>query len=382
MCKGIVGCWCRVMNTMGCAMNELRALRNIVAWTALGASLAGCVAVELATMSEKDPTSKRTNEFYQNSYTGNWCGDSPQKLLDRQLNPDRDSEIDERGLYSFAVTHVDYIEGPGTRRGDEISGGLFAADLDKPIKERYRILVKNIRKCRSRGIEPRIYLFGFSRGAYLCPVFSWLLQTVGVTNAELSEWNGVVDDFLLKDPVRLKSARTKGFEDSPKIALMGLWDVVSSRHDVYKGFFNGMKAPVVERVRHAMAIDERRELFPVMHYFPDDSIVQVWFPGVHSEVGGGYDDDKVLYRLSYEWMVAESEKAGLSFVEPVERKKIDWRTLKPHVPPLSGKHPCRCYWPEDEFHQSVNERAAATFKPVAFANFEPDEINANIGSVA
>ena len=273
------------------------------------------------------------------------------------------------GIYGYAcsrIVHVDYVDAYISGLSPFLEGTrvLFASDFKITGEKSARDSVKLMQTlCEA---NPDIVLLG---GDYTGMSLSDLFR------AQTQEGRAAIND-------RLKSARTKGFEDSPKIALMGLWDVVSSRHDVYKGFFNGMKAPVVERVRHAMAIDERRELFPVMHYFPDDSIVQVWFPGVHSEVGGGYDDDKVLYRLSYEWMVAESAKACLAFVEPVECKKIDWRTLKPYIPPLSGKHPCRCYWPEDEFHQSVNERAAATFKPVEFANFEPDEINANIGSVA
>lgn len=280
--------------------------------------------------------------------------------------------LDESGT----LTHVNYFEGPGTKKGRKLSGGLLATDLDEVIKDGYRQLVMHVRACRAKLIEPKIYLFGFSRGAYICHVFSWLLHVIGITAARLPEWDGIVDDFLTRDPEKIKKAIGNGTEQSPRVALMGLWDAVSSQHDFYRGFFNGLKAPIVDKIRHAMAADERRVLFPVMHYLPNDAIRQVWFPGVHSEVGGGYANDKSLYHLSLDWMIQEAAQTGLQFPSHKNAtRQIDWAALPEHCPPTSKDYPVRCYWPQDELHDSLLQRTTATFQPVEFDNFESDNIN-------
>lgn len=292
----------------------------------------------------------------------------------RMFEAIRQDELDESGI----LTHVNYFEGPGTRKGNKLVGGLFATDLDESIKDGYNQLVKHVLACRAKEIEPRIYLFGFSRGAYICHVFSWLLHVVGITKSALSDWDAVVDAFLSRDPEKVSGAKAKGSEPSPRVALMGLWDAVSSQHDFYRGFFNGLKAPIVDRIRHAMAADERRELFPVMHYLPDPAIKQVWFPGVHSEVGGGYADDKSLYLLSLDWMIQEAIMAGLQFSEKYTKGKINWLKLPKHCPATSRDYAVRCYWPQDILDDSLLQRATATFKPVEFENFESDNINVRL----
>lgn len=274
------------------------------------------------------------------------------------------------------ISHVTYVEGPGTKKGHKVAGGFFAADLDEAIKEGYRDLFKNCRKCLQAGVEVRIFLFGFSRGAYICHVFSWLLQVVGIPDFTLRECNAAVDAFLSKDPGLIKKATDGCDVAHPSIVLMGLWDVVSSYADKFRGYFNGLKSPLVGRIRHAMAADERRELFPVMHYLPNDAIRQVWFPGVHSEVGGGYANDKSLHHLSLDWMIQETEQVGLRFSSHKKAtRKIDWAVLPEHCPLTSRDYAVRCYWPQDELHDSLLERAAATFRPVEFDNFESDNVN-------
>ena len=67
-----------------------------------------------------------------------------------------------------------YIEGIGTVPGTELLGGMFAADFDRPLGLAYRWLVKKTLNAPD-GEKPEIYLFGFSRGAYIAHTLSWLL---------------------------------------------------------------------------------------------------------------------------------------------------------------------------------------------------------------
>lgn len=274
------------------------------------------------------------------------------------------------------LIHAIYIEGPGTAKGNKVKGGLFAADLDKPVREGYRELVKCVKICRGVGVDVRIYLFGFSRGAYVCHVFSWLLYRVGVANL-LSDAEVVVDAFMRRDVKRLDECMGDGFVKSPRIAMMGLWDAVSSQNDIYKGFFNGLKSPLVDSIFHAMAADERRKLFPVMHYLPEDNIEQMWFSGVHSDVGGGYVDDKGLGRISLAWMVDKAVAKGLKFKRSCRVGNVDFLAVEktPHHPLGEALYQVRYYWPFDKIHESIKERAAKTFYAVRLENFESDDVN-------
>ena len=278
-----------------------------------------------------------------------------------------------------ALTHAVYIEGPGTAKGNKLKGGLFAADLDKPVKEGYHAVVRKVKICRAAGVEVRIFLFGFSRGAYICHVFSWLLYRIGIAKG-LADADAAVDAFMSKDVKRLDGYSKDDFDESPRVAMMGLWDAVSSQNDVYKGFFNGLKSPLVDDICHAMAADERRRLFPVMHYLPDEGIEQVWFSGVHSEVGGGYADDKWLSRISLAWMTDKAMSHGLAFKRRVLSGHVDFAAVEksPHHPFGEALYPIRCYWPSDKIHDSIKERASATFYALQLDNFESDETNKSV----
>lgn len=274
------------------------------------------------------------------------------------------------------LTYEVYVEGPGTAKGNKLKGGLFAADLDQPVKEGYRELVKAYNICRRAGVKIKIYLFGFSRGAYICHVFSWLLYRAGVAKL-LSDSDGIVDAFMQKDADRLDGLQVDRVDDSPSIAMMGLWDVVSSQNDRYRGFFNGLKSPLVERIYHAMAADERRRFFPVMHYLPEDGIEQVWFSGVHSEVGGGYADDKGMSRISLAWMMNKASVRGLKFKDIVSADDVDFAAIEKsrHHPFGEAPYQVRYYWPLDRIHESIKKRASKTFYALQLENFESNETN-------
>ena len=68
--------------------------------------LVGCVSVDLKSAATKDVGSKKSMEFFQNSYTKKWCGHSPQDVLDLQLQPRADAEINEAGLYRVVVSQT------------------------------------------------------------------------------------------------------------------------------------------------------------------------------------------------------------------------------------------------------------------------------------
>jgi hypothetical protein len=85
----------------------------------------------------------------------------------------------------------------------------------------------------------------------------------------------------------------------------------------------------VTRACHALALDEERTTFhpelwnegdvdrpPVdparERFIKDEQLSQVWFAGVHSNIGGGYPDDSLAY-IPFVWMITEAQRCGLKF---------------------------------------------------------------------
>jgi uncharacterized protein (DUF2235 family) len=140
-----------------------------------------------------------------------------------------------------------------------------------------------------------IFIFGFSRGAYTARAVAAMLHKVGL----LTEGNEELIPFawdVFKREHRLPVYR--GFEETfcrpVRIHFLGLWDTVSSvgwawapQHLQFTE-----NNPSVDIVRHAVSLDERRAYF-VQNLWgtqaPTD-IEQVWFAGVHRDVGGGYPE--------------------------------------------------------------------------------------------
>lgn len=82
-------------------------------------------------------------------------------------------------------------------------------------------------------------------------------------------------------------------------------------------FYRSDCNPTIDVVRHALALDERRMTFEPTLLIPDEAqdFEEWWFPGVHSEVGGGYAGDPAgdMAKISLRWMIDEAERTGLVF---------------------------------------------------------------------
>jgi uncharacterized protein (DUF2235 family) len=102
------------------------------------------------------------------------------------------------------------------------------------------------------------------------------------------------------------------------IHFLGLWDTVSTFGWVWDPIFlpHTSNNSSVEVVRHALAIDERRLFFRQLHWGTENrdsqDVKEVWFAGVHSDVGGGYpEDESALAKVALDWMVGEAMQFGL-----------------------------------------------------------------------
>jgi hypothetical protein len=124
---------------------------------------------------------------------------------------------------------------------------------------------------------------------------------------------------------------------------MGLWDTVSSVGWVWDPvtFRNTARNPSVGCIRHAIAVDEHRAFFRQNRMepaVPGQDLIEYWFPGVHSDVGGGYSEiDGGLWRIPFEWIVTEAEKAGLH-VDPKRKEEVLHRSPVPERPWTEPQH--------------------------------------------
>jgi len=238
------------------------------------------------------------------------------------------------GDYSFAgeadqyFTEAFYVTGPGTSANMSLYGGGLAADLGVALEDAYAWLCEKVLNLRLDDPDavPQVYAFGFSRGAYRAHVFSWLLHDVGILR-NFANCRKIVRAFVGKDAAGIRGLLSEGSLPSPPIAMLGLWDVVTAPLDLYSGFNDGLRSPLVRRLYHAMAANECRINFPVMQYDPkEDGTTQMWFSGAHSDVGGGYPPgERELSDIALAWMRERAFDCGLDFLgDPVDSSSFDF----------------------------------------------------------
>lgn len=257
---------------------------------------------------------------------------------------DRDTFTNVRRLYEIVsnrsdpaiITYYDKGVGADYRR---VSGAGLGYGFSKNVREAYDFLAHNYRT------GDRIYIFGFSRGAFTARVLASLLHHCGllVDYSEPEEYETArdkiwdvykdnrEDSFLSKlEQLGLPVAR-------PEIEILGLWDTVEAL-----GTFTRSTDPAqhkhkyhdfaihsnVKRAYQALSLDDTRR-----YYWPwsltaeevkcsssDKSqrngrtqpfIEEVWFAGMHSDVGGGYHDSKDLAGISMNWLLSRIAEDGL-----------------------------------------------------------------------
>ena len=223
----------------------------------------------------------------------------------------------------------------------KVRGGAVGLGIMKNIQDGYRFIVQNYRQ----GDE--IYLFGFSRGAYTVRCLNGLLNNCGILKREKARMIPEAFDFYKKRTAKPSSPAAKQFRTSHAygpgrcpVKFIGVWDTVGAlgiptrvlafmeQQDL---FFDAELGSNVEIARHAVSIDERRADFKPTLWGKKEAIDirQVWFAGVHSDVGGGYDptdDGKVLSDIPLAWMAREANAAGLEFESHLYFKtKLDFK---------------------------------------------------------
>ena len=240
-----------------------------------------------------------------------------------------------------------YHPGVGTDGGrfNRLLEGVTGKGLDRNIMSAYKWVSTRYEA------GDKLFLLGFSRGAYTVRSLAGMIIRCGLLDLVGAEdetaWSSVEVVFdcyrhkktpmLMQRPIRMDSARIE-------IEFLGVWDTVGAlgipdhlallnlvddlrEHD----FHDTELSAQVKRARHAVAIDELRESFSPTLWsnaasHPDAE--EVWFPGVHSNVGGGYGQTGLS-------TVLRSVFAAVNYSREQRKQKLhlrregDWRSFPP-----------------------------------------------------
>ena len=232
--------------------------------------------------------------------------------------------------------HVFYDWGLGSYH-NSVSAGATGRGIHKNILDGYRYIVQNY------DPNDHLYLFGFSRGAYTVRALSGLINNCGIlkrpdANLISKAWR-IYKSPLVKNQPRGEASqlfRDNHCHSSRNVHFVGVWDTVGALgipfslmglFESHDEFYDTKMGSNVSIARHALAIDEKREDFEptVWKPKPGMDLKQVWFAGVHSDVGGSYPPDKQTgIRASdapLRWMLDEAVHAGLK-IEPHIRDSL------------------------------------------------------------
>lgn len=202
--------------------------------------------------------------------------------------------------------------------------------IDSQIRRAYGVLASRYRP------GDRIYLFGYSRGAFAARSLVGMIDRVGLLKPQEATERNVLTAYRHYEAHEITAAARTFAERNcvhgVEIEMIGVWDTVKAlglrwpliwrlwerKHQ----FHNANLSLKVRHGYHALARDETRRAYEPLLWrtygeFPG-RVEQVWFPGTHGDVGGqlgGFEAARPLAWLSLNWMLGRAEAAGLPLPE-------------------------------------------------------------------
>ena len=259
-------------------------------------------------------------------------------LNGHRLNPKLDPQVP---IYDDGVGTEDF-------RPLKIFAGVTGWGLSRNVKQLYKEL------CRIYDPGDRVFLFGFSRGAFTVRTLAGFILKCGIIDAQKQPTAKAFDGCVNRAYKAYRScyrtalmrllrgeasaAATEEFKarfcygQQTRIHFIGVWDTVDAVglpfhvSDLINALIYRFKFPnqrlseQVDHAYHALAVDDDRHSFhPLLWdqraYNPGKSqkIEQVWFAGAHANVGGGYPKQG-LSLTAMHWLMTKAQNAGLRFI--------------------------------------------------------------------
>lgn len=178
----------------------------------------------------------------------------------------------------------------------------------------------------------KIYLMGYSRGAYAVRSLAGVIENVGLLKDDCATQRNVSQAYRhyrdAPDPITLEAFRQHTCHEAVEIEMIGVWDTVKSlginapilwRLSVSQhAFHTHALGPSVKNGFHALALHETRVAYRPVLWETENAacarVEQVWFPGTHGDVGGhlnGFNAARPLSNIPLVWLLARAEECGL-----------------------------------------------------------------------
>ncbi len=212
---------------------------------------------------------------------------------------------------------------------------FFGRGINRQIRRAYGYLASRYHP------GDKIFLLGFSRGAYAVRSLAGVIDRVGLLRAERATQSNVRDAYRHYENATLteagRSFKRLNCHEDVQIEMIGAWDTVKSLglnwplvwrfSTPHHEFHNHHLGPAVKRGYHALARGETRLAYaPVMWETRPEwqgDLEQMWFRGTHGDVGGmlgGFEAARPLSNVALVWMLEKAEAAGLPLPEGWQRR--------------------------------------------------------------
>lgn len=285
--------------------------------------------------------------------------------LTRAIKPKTSKGLEQVVFYDWGVGTEDFM--------DKILGGAFGEGIDKNIQDAYRFLVHNY------GPGDEVFVFGFSRGAYTARSLIGLIRNSGLLKKVHADLIPKAYQLYRQrsgpDVKKAKEFRAQ-FSREISINFLGVWDTVGAlgiplgifhRDNEKKySFHDTSLSRKIKNAFHALSIDEKRKPFApaIWTTKPEHTNTeQVWFAGVHADIGGGYKETG-LSNLALKWLTDKAKSCGLelnmTYLNALLKQdntdtlhnsyKGGYKLLGKHIRPIGLSNP------DESLHPSVLKR--------------------------
>ena len=247
-----------------------------------------------------------------------------------------------------------YDAGVGTEWFSRLLGGGAGVGLSDNVRDAYHFLGHNY------SPDSEIYLFGFSRGAYTARSLCGFIKAAGLLDKPSAKdvWRAYMERYVtpaheaagvvarpsgwnadkIRDWLGEKASDAVGrlgpdvatlpTHGDVQIKFLGVYDTVGALgvpipavarvNEPIVGFHNTTLGDTVANAVQALAVDEKRGPYVAAVWtqaanavaLAGQSVLQVWFPGVHSDIGGGYHD-KGIGDITWDFMMRHAADCGL-----------------------------------------------------------------------
>ena len=253
---------------------------------------------------------------------GKYCQTNVVKMANA-LSPKSNDGISQLLYYDTGIgSEGDLIQ--------RVFDGATGTGISENILQAYRFIINNY--------EPgdELFFFGFSRGAFTVRSLSGLIRNSGILKIENLDqvqraykiYHSRRPEYQPREIEATLFRKTFAIEETTKIKFVGVWDTVGALGNplLLNGYLSRLNqfhdtelSSRIMNAFHALAVDEKRKNFDatLWHQQPDSKdqvLEQVWFQGVHSDVGGGYaETESGLSDIALQWMLEKAESCNLKF---------------------------------------------------------------------